>query len=119
MSPHPDPDDPLHSLFERSRELAPEPSEQLESMVWRRLAAVETPVVRRSLFATIEAMFARPSFTAAFVVGCILLGLFLAETRVSQLQARRSAQFVQTYLREIDPQLDQAGSENASVSLAP
>jgi hypothetical protein len=53
------------------------------------------------------------------VVGCILLGLFLAETRVSQLQARRSAQFVQTYLREIDPQLDQAGSENASVSLIP
>jgi hypothetical protein len=119
MSTNPDPDDPLNSLFERSRELAPEPSERLESMVWRRLASIETPVVRRGWLATIEAVFARPSFTAAFVVGCILLGLFLAETRVSQLQARRSAQFVQSYLREIDPQLDQAGSEKVSVSLAP
>ncbi len=119
MSTNPDPDDPLNALFERSRELTPEPSERLESMVWRRLAAIETPAVRRGLLATIEAMFARPSFTAAFVVGCVLLGLFLAETRVSQLQARRSAQFVQSYLREIDPQLDQAGSETGSVTLAP
>jgi len=119
MSTNLDPDDPLNSLFERSRELAPEPSERLETTVWRRLAAIETPVPPRGFLAGIEAMFARPSFTAAFVVGCVLLGLFLAETRVSQLQARRSAQFVQSYLREIDPQLDQAGSENAAVSLAP
>ena len=120
MSPPNDPRDPLDTLFERSRNAAPEPSENLESMVWRRIAADENPPgVRRGWFAAIEVIFARPSFTAAFVVGCVLLGLLLAETRVSHMQAKRSVQFVQSYLRQIDPQLDDPDANTESVSLQP
>jgi hypothetical protein len=122
MPPPNDPRDPLDFLFERWRDAAPEPSDNLESAVWRRIAADENPSgLRRGWFATIEAIFARPSFTAAFVVGCVLLGLLLAETRVSQMQAKRSVQFVQSYLRQIDPQLDGVeGSASAeSVSIQP
>jgi hypothetical protein len=115
-----DPRDPLDALFERSRNATPEPSENLESMVWRRIAADENPAgARRGWLAAIEAVFARPSFTTAFVVGCVLLGLLLAETRVSQIQAKRSVQFVQSYLRQIDPQLDGPEADTESVSLQP
>ncbi len=117
-TPNPQPD-PIDSLFERARHCAPEPAENLESTVWRRIAAAETPVKRSGIFARIEAIFARPSFTAAFVVGCVLLGLLLAETRVSQMQAKRSVQFVQSYLRQIDPQLDGANAEAETASLTP
>lgn len=107
-------------MFERCRDVAPEPSDSLESVVWRRIAAAENPSARRGgLLASIEAMFARTSFTAAFVAACVLLGLLLAETRVSQMQAKRSVQFVQSYLRQIDPQLGDAGDANASSSLNP
>ena len=120
MPPPNDQRDPLDSLFERWRDAAPEPSDELESAVWRRLAAHENPSIRRGgFFASIEAIFARPSFTAAFVVGCVLLGLLLAETRVSQMQAKRSVQFVQSYLRQIDPQLEDAGATVESSSIQP
>lgn len=104
----PDPD-PLDPVFDRWRASAPEPSDQLESTVWRRLAAAAPPVPARvGLLAGIEAMFARTSFKAAFVTACVLLGLFLAETRVSRLQTKRSGEFVLSYLRQIDPQFDAA-----------
>ena len=53
-------------------------------------------------------MFSRPSFAVAFVAACMLLGLFLAEVRLSRLQAERSAQLAQSYLRLIDPLMDQS-----------
>jgi len=57
--------------------------------VWRRIAAVESRVERPGLFARMEAAFARPSFVVAFVAACMLLGLFLAEMRLSRLHAER------------------------------
>jgi urease accessory protein UreF len=100
------PNDPLDSLLDRWGRVAPEPSDRLESETWRRLAhaaATSAPERRAGWFTGIEAMFARPSFTVAFVAACILLGLFLAESRVSHLQEARSRQVVQNYLRLIDP----------------
>lgn len=106
-APH-DPPDPLDALLDRARDAVPEPSARLEAEVWRRLAAAEREPARPvGLLAGIEAMFARWSFTGAFVAACVLLGLFLAETRVSRKQAERSAQFVQNYLRHIDPLVDE------------
>jgi hypothetical protein len=101
--------DPLDPLFARWRAAAPAPADDIETRVWRRLAAKAAPSpARAGLRDGLEAMFARASFTAAFVVACILLGLFLAETRISGLQAKRSSEFVLSYLRQIDPQFDAA-----------
>lgn len=49
--------------------------------------------------------FARPSFAAAFVIACVLLGLFLAEARLSRLQVERNTDLAKRYLRLIDPLL--------------
>jgi hypothetical protein len=107
-------------LFTEWRATAPEPPAALESAVWRRIAAVENPPAAPiGLLAAIEAMFARKSFTAAFVACCILLGLFLAETRASRLEARRSGEFVLSYLRQIDPQFDGIAPAAASSPAQP
>ena len=53
-----------------------------------------------------EAAFARPSFVVAFIAACMLLGLFLAEVRLSRLHAERGVQIAQSYLRLIDPLMD-------------
>lgn len=115
-----DPPDPLDALLERARDTVPEPSDRLEAMVWRRLAAAEQPAAKASTFlAGIEAIFSRLSFTAAFVAACVLLGLFLAENRVSRLQAQRNVQFVQNYLHRIDPSLDGTGPGEGAVAPRP
>ena len=104
-----EPHDPLDSLLDRWGRVAPEPSDHLEAETWRRIAhaaAASAPERRGGWLGGIEAMFARPSFTVAFVAACILLGLFLAESRVSHLQEARSRQVVQNYLRLIDPLVD-------------
>ena len=109
MPPLPPPPDPLDPLFTQWRAGAPAPADDLETRVWRRLAAqAAPPPVRGGPLAGLEALFARASFTAAFVVACVLLGLFLAETRVSRRQAKRSSEFVLSYLRQIDPQFNAA-----------
>ncbi|HWA26843.1 MAG TPA: hypothetical protein VG734_14385 [Lacunisphaera sp.] len=103
----PGPPDPLDPLFAEWQASAPDPADNLETLVWRRIAAAETPAAARGgVLAAIEAMFSRPSFTAAFVTCCVLLGLFLAETRASRLESKRSGEFVLGYLRQIDPQFD-------------
>ncbi len=51
----------------------------------------------------LETVFARPSFALTFVVACILLGLFLAEARVSRLHAAYGAQIARSYVQLIDP----------------
>lgn len=51
--------------------------------------------------------FARPSFAAAFVIACVLLGLFLAEARLSRLQVERNTDLAKRYLRLIDPLLSE------------
>lgn len=99
-----DPPDPLDQWLERSRRDEPPQPESVTPEVWRR---IETRETRAALTwaERLHAAFARPSFSAAFVAACVLLGLFLAEVRSSRLQAERSAEFAQNYLRLIDPLL--------------
>lgn len=109
MKPTPD---PLDHLLNRWGEATPPPPEHLETEVWRRIAVADEPSRWPNVFVLIEAMFSRPSFTAAFVAACMLLGLFLAEARVSRLQAQQNMQVVQNYLRLIDPLLEAGNSNN-------
>lgn len=104
MAAAPDPHDPLEELLERSRRETPPQPRSVTPDVWRRIEAAEAARPRRWL-GQLHGVFARPSFSAAFVAACMLLGLFLAEVRSSRLQAERSAQFAQNYLRLIDPLL--------------
>lgn len=52
-----------------------------------------------------ETIFLRPAFAALFIAACVLLGLFLAEVRVSHLHHDRDAQLLDSYRRLIDPLL--------------
>lgn len=99
------PPDPLDRLLDRWTE-TPEPPPHLRTEVWRRIAEAETAAARRGgAWATIEGWFARPPFATMFVVSCALLGLFLAEVRVSHLQREHSEQLARSYLQLIDPLL--------------
>jgi len=116
------PHDPLDPLLERWRGAPPPLPGPLSSEVWRRIAVAETPAPP-GLLARIEAAFARPSFAVAFVAACVLFGLFMAEMRLSRLQAERNTQLARSYLHLIDPLLDntanQSVSTNSGVSTAP
>lgn len=94
--------DPLDSLLERWRGAAPPMGASVAPEVWQRIAAA-----RPRWWERMELAMARPSFAAAFVIACVLLGLFLAEARISRLQSERSAQLAESYLRLIDPLLGQ------------
>jgi len=102
----PPPFDPLDPLLDRWRE-SPEPPAHLTTEVWRRIAVVESEAERSGFIARVETAFARPSFAIAFVAACMLLGLFLAEVRLSNLHAERGAQIAQSYLRLIDPLINE------------
>jgi hypothetical protein len=103
---HP-PSDPLDPLLDRLRD-TPEPPSRLATEVWHRIATLESHTEPRGLWSGIEAVFARPSFAAAFLTVCVLLGLFLAEIRLSRLHAERGVQIAQSYLRLVDPLTDDA-----------
>ena len=103
---HP-PTDPLDSLLDRWKQ-TPEPPPHLTTEVWRRIAVLDSRAEPPGFFARVDAIFARPSFAVAFVAACMLLGLFLAQVRLSHLQAERSTQLAQSYLRLIDPLIDQS-----------
>lgn len=109
---HP-PSDPLDSLLDRLRE-TPEAPPHLTTEVWRRIAVVDGRTEGFGLLARIEAAFMRPSFAVAFVAACMLLGLFLAEVRLAQLQAERGAQIAQSYIRLIDPLMDKSAVKVAA-----
>jgi hypothetical protein len=53
----------------------------------------------------LEQAFSRPSFAFTFVAACVLLGLFLAEARVSRQHALYGAQIARSYVQLIDPLL--------------
>lgn len=57
------------------------------------------------LAARIESWFASPPFATAFVVSCVLLGVFLAELRLHEQQRENHAQLARNYLQLIDPLL--------------
>ena len=95
------PVDPLDELLNRSQP-PPEPPAQLVAKVRRRLAERRT-IAWPAWVERLDAVFARPSFAATFITACLLLGLFLAETRVSRLHEAQGAQIARNYLRLIDP----------------
>ncbi|HZZ59048.1 MAG TPA: hypothetical protein VFE31_14545 [Opitutaceae bacterium] len=95
----PDPD-PLSELLRRCDAPPPVPP-HLEGAVRRRLAARASGPP--GILQRIDAAFARPSFAAAFVAGCVLLGLFTAEARIAHAQAVRTARIERSYLELIDP----------------
>ena len=112
------PNDPLDPLLERWRDATPAPPGPLAAEVWRRIAAAESPE-RPGLLARIEAAFARPSFAFTFVTACVLLGLFVAEVRLSRLQAERNTQLARSYLHLIDPLLEGDGVVSREVAPTP
>lgn len=114
MSSDPDPIDPLLNRWRAVRPPSP-PRDALATEVWRRIADAES-AGEASLFARIEAAFSRPSFAFAFVAACTLFGLFLAEVRVSRVQAQRNLQLAQAYIQLIDPLLDQAAQAGSGPS---
>ena len=100
------PPDPLDPLLNRWSE-TPEPSPRLASEVWQRISLQEsTRPEAPGFWAAMESWFARPPFAVLFIASCALLGLFLAELRVSHLQRERSAQLARSYLQLIDPLLN-------------
>lgn len=117
MSNPPEEPDPLHRLLDRWSEATPPLPGQLSAEVWRRIAREKATTASPGWTERLHAIFARPSFAAAFVAACVLLGLFLAELRSSRRQADYGAQVAQDYLRLIDPLLA-AGAEPAAVRKA-
>lgn len=112
----PTPHDPLDSLLERWRAASP-PLAPLAPEVWRRIATVEVAPGGPGWLARIVGDFTRPAFAITFVAACALLGLFLAEVRLSRLQAERNTQLAKSYLRLIDPLL--VSDANRGSSAAP
>ncbi len=107
--------DPLDHLLDQWAQV-PEPPPGLAPEVWRRIATMERRAETPGWRARIELAFSRPSFAATFVLACVLLGLFLAEVRVSRLQTERSEQLAQSYLRLVDPLISQAAPSEPSPS---
>lgn len=102
--------DPLDDLLDRWQP-PPGAIPDLRGEIRREIARLDQPD-RNSWFDRIEAAFARPSFAITFVAACVLLGLFLAEARVSRLHASYGAQIAASYVQLIDP-LIEAGAGDA------
>ena len=108
------PPDPLDPLLDRWSE-APDPPPRLSAEVWHRIALAEIESDQPAgWWATVESWFARPPFAVMFIASCALLGLFLAEVRVSHLQRERSEQLARSYLQLIDPLLTAQNEERRS-----
>ena len=111
------PPDPLDSLLDRWRE-APPPTDSLAPEVWKRIATTEV-APHPGVFGRIVLEFSRPAFAVTFAAACVLLGLFLAEVRVSRLQNERNTQLAKSYLRLIDPLLTVDANSNPGLRAAP
>jgi hypothetical protein len=96
------PNDPLDPLLRQWGNPPPQPP--LKAEVWRRIAAAESAQSAPGGWRQAVAVaFARPSFAVAFVAACMLLGLFLAEVRVTRMHEERDRELLQSYRRLIDP----------------
>ncbi|HVS51537.1 MAG TPA: hypothetical protein VHD62_04210 [Opitutaceae bacterium] len=103
--------DPLDELLGRADQVPATPP-HLAARVRRRV--VEHEAARAAgWLARLDAVFARPSFATLFVAACMLLGLFLAEARLSRLHAERGAQIARSYLQLIDPLIAQTATASA------
>jgi len=98
------PPDPLDPLLDRWSQV-PEPPLRLSADVWQRIAT-ETETGAQGWRSRLEIWFGRPAFAVGFVAACAVVGLFVAEMRVSHLQRERSAQLARSYLLLIDPLLN-------------
>jgi hypothetical protein len=107
------PPDPLDPLLDRWSE-TPEPSSRLTANVWQQIALDAGEARPTGIWATLEVWLGRPAFAIGFVTACALLGLFLAEVRVSHLQRERSAQLARSYLLLIDPLLNSPEEDTRS-----
>lgn len=111
--------DPLDPLLERWNAVpAAPPVDELHREVWRRIADAET-LVEISFWSRTEKAFRTPSFACAFVAACTLLGLFLAEVRVSHEQSHRNHQLAQAYVHLIDPLLEPSGKGHLFADSSP
>lgn len=102
MTPAPDPLDATLEALERATPAQPD---SVQHEVWRRIAHGEqtTAAATGPWWQRIEAAFSRPAFAAAFIAASLLLGLFLAEMRLTRVQTERTAALERSYLRLIDP----------------
>jgi len=103
------PPDPLDPLLDRWSQV-PEPPPRLAANVWQKIATGKSaePAGWREV---LESWFGRPAVTLSFVAACAVIGLFVAEMRVSHLQRERSAQLARSYLLLIDPLLTTTPSD--------
>ena len=106
------PFDPLDDLLDRGDDVPPTPP-HLAAHVRRRIAA-HADAASSHWLRRLDAVFARPSFAVLFVAACVLLGLFLAEARVSRWHAARGAQIARNYLQLIDPLLGETPAPPAA-----
>jgi len=99
------PKDPLDAMFDALQASTPAQPESVQLEVWRRIAHGDHTASNAPApwWHRLEAAFSRPAFAATFVAACLLLGLFLAEMRLTRAQAERTAALEQSYLRLIDP----------------
>ncbi|MBX3751873.1 MAG: hypothetical protein KF897_17480 [Opitutaceae bacterium] len=97
-----DPPDPLDALLDR-RGAAP-PPEGIARTAWRRIALLEHAEPPHP-GVLLDGWFARWPFATLFLVSCALVGLFLAEARISQRERERSEQLARSYLVLINPLL--------------
>lgn len=106
------PVDPLDELLNRCAP-APEPPAQLAAKIRRHLAA-SPAAAPLSWGLRLDVVFGRPSFAAAFIAACVLLGLFLAEARLSRWHAARGAEMARSYVQLIDPLIEPAPAAPAT-----
>lgn len=97
------PRDPLDELFAHWRAPAG-PRADLRAKI-RHEITISAGSENNHWLGRLEAAFARPSFAITFVAACVLLGLFLAESRISRLHAAYGAQVARNYVQLIDPLL--------------
>ena len=91
--------DPLDDLLDRWQ--TPATPARLPTRVHHEIAAAAGQT--DNAMTRFLAAFSRPSFAAAFIIACVLLGLFLAESRVSRLHAAYGSQVARSYVQLIDP----------------
>lgn len=111
------PRDPLDDMLDRWQPAADRVPD-LRGRVRREIAAARG-IESNSFRSRIDAVFGRPSFAITFVAACVLLGLFLAEARVSRLHAEYGAQIARSYVQLIDPLLDSANASATPTKATP